>query len=117
MKPYIETRIGNKYEFSNLTRKQRILLQKELEKKENNQNLEFIEDLIYTLLSFNYNLTKEEYEDVLDYNVETYGFNETYEMLTFIIEDVFTQVGGDTQKKVNPYLQSKREEKAIEEVE
>ena len=109
MKPYIEKRDGSLIEFNSLTRKQRIELQKEISKVEDNKDIEFVENLVYKLLTFNNELTKEEFDDILDYNAEVYGFNETYEMLGYIIEDVFTQVGGENLKKENPYLQHKRE--------
>lgn len=109
MKPYIENKNGVKFEFNTLTRRQKIEIQKEISKVgDENQNVELLEGVIYKLLSFNTNITKEEFEEILDYNVETYGFNETYEMLGYIIEDVFTQVGGEISKKENPYLQHKR---------
>ena len=111
MKPYIENREGVKFEFNALTRKQRIAIQKAVSDLGENKEIELIEKLVYDLLSFNNDLSLEEYDDILDYNVETYGFNETYEMLGYIIEDVFTQVGGETVKKENPYLLHKREKR------
>lgn len=111
MKPYIETRNGVKYEFNSLTRKQRVIFTQKF-KNIGDKDIEVIEDLVFSLLKFNNpNITQEEYEDILDYNEELYGFAELYEMLGYIIEDVFTQVGTEA-KKVNPYLQAKREQKA-----
>ena len=52
-------------------------------------------------------MTKETFDDILDYNVEQYGFVETYEMLGYLVEDVFMSEGG---KKPNPYLEAKREQ-------
>lgn len=109
MKPYIENREGVKYEFTPLTRRQRINIQSDIEKLTETKDIQMIENLVYKVLKFEHTeLTKEQFDDMLDFNVEEYGFNETYEMLGYIIEDVFTQVGGETSKKENPYLQSKR---------
>ena len=104
---YILGRNEVRYELKPLTRRQKIEFAK-LMKESKKEDFEKIEEFAYTLLKFNYpEVTKETFEDILDYNAETYGFEETYEMLGYIIEDVFTQVGG---KKPNPYLEAKREE-------
>ena len=111
MIPYIENRDGVKYEFKSLTRKQKINVQK-LTSNMNKDSIEEIDNLTYEILKYNYpELTKEQFDDILDYNEETYGFKELYEMMGYILEDVFTQVGGNTTR-VNPYLQYKREQKA-----
>lgn len=121
MKPYIEDRLGNVYNFKALNRKQKVLFSSKLEvlkEKVGEDSIKSLEDLVYSLLVVNYPIvTKEQFEDILDYNAETYGFAETYEILGYIIEDVFTQADGDTTmpKAVNPYLQAKREEKKIQE--
>lgn len=105
---YILGREEKRYDFKSLNRRQKIEFTKLL-KDSDKQDFEKVEEYVYTLLKFNYpQITKDEFEDILDYNVDTFGFEETYEMLGYIIEDVFTQVGGD--KKPNPYLEAKREE-------
>lgn len=115
MKPYIEDRNGIKYEFNFLNRKQKVIISKLMNNLGEEKGVEEIENIVFTLLKFNYsNMTRETYEDILDYNEETYGFGELYEMLGYIIEDVFTLVGGETPKKENPYLQMKREQKQIQ---
>ena len=53
MKPYIEKRDGSLIEFNSLTRKQRIELQKEISKVEDNKDIEFVENLVYKLFTFN----------------------------------------------------------------
>ena len=113
MKPYIEDRNGTRYEFNSLSRKQKIAIQNDVKELGNTDNeLEKIGDLIFKLIGFNYpSMTRDEFEDMLDYNEEEYGFSNLYEMLGYIIEDVFTQVGSGNTGKVNPYLQAKREEK------
>ena len=113
MKPYIESREGAKYEFARLTRKQKINIQSKMqEMSEEKLSIEKLEDVIYTLLKYSYpDVTREQFEDILDYNEEEYGFEETYEMLGYIIEDVFTQAGGEISKKENPYLVAKRMER------
>ena len=69
-----------------------------------------LEKVVKMILQYNYpSLTDEEYEDILDYNEEVYGFQELYEMLGYILEDVFTQASGG---KTNPYLEEKRQAKA-----
>lgn len=106
---YIEDRNFIKYEFKKLTRRQKIETTKLVQKI--GHDFEGLEEIAFKLLQYNYpELTKEKYEDILDYNVERYGFNELYEMLGYIINDVFSQVGGEA-KEVHPYLQKKREEK------
>lgn len=105
---YILGKEEKRYDFKPLNRKQKIEFTKLL-KDSNKQDFEKIEEYVFVLLRFNYpQMTKEEFEEILDYNAETYGFEETYEMLGYIIEDVFTQVGGN--KMPNPYLEAKREQ-------
>lgn len=109
MELFIFGRNGERYELKILNRKQKIEIHN-LMKDSQEENFEKIESLFYTLLKFNNpNLSKEEFEDILDYNCETYGFEETYEMVSYLIEDVFTAKGGD--KIPNPYLMKKKEEK------
>lgn len=110
MKPYIENRKGEKLEFNVLSRKQKILVSKLLGKMQNGiEDVEEIGKVFYEVLKFNHpQISEEEYEDILDYMEEEYGFAELYEMIGYILTDVFTQVGGD--KKINPYLQMKREQ-------
>lgn len=105
--PYILGRNGERYELKSLSRKQRIEFAK-LSKDNGKEDFDRIEELFLTLLRFSHpNLTNEQYEDILDYNVDEFGFAETYEMLGYLIEDVFMSEGG---KKPNPYLEAKREQ-------
>lgn len=110
MKPYIENRKGEKLEFNRLNRKQKIKISKLLGKMQNGiEDVEEVENAFYEVLKFNYpEIEREEFEDILDFMEEEYGFTELYETLGCILTDVFTQVGGE--KKVNPYLQMKREQ-------
>lgn len=110
---YILGANGKKYELNPLTRKQKIQFVKIL-KEIKKEDFEQIDECTFQLLRFNYpEITREEFESILDYNAETYGFEETYEMLGYIIEDVFTQVGGN--KVPNPYLEAKREQQKAKE--
>lgn len=105
MKPFIEDRNYNKYEFEKLTRRQKIKVARYF-KWISNENLEEIENAFFELMKVEFNdLTREIYEDILDFNEEVYGFESLYELMGAIIEDVFTQVGGET-KPVHPYLQA-----------
>lgn len=111
MKPFIEDRNYNKYEFEKLTRRQKIKVARYL-KSINDENLEEIENAFFELMKVEFNdLTREMYEDILDFNEEVYGVESLYELMGAIIEEVFTQVGGET-KTVHPYLQAKEEETA-----
>ena len=104
---YILGRNERRYELKSLSRRQKIELSN-LMKNDNREGFEKIENVFYTILKFSYpELNKEEFEDILDYNDECYGFEETYEMINYLIEDVFMSVGG---KKPNPYLEAKREQ-------
>lgn len=112
MKPYLENRVGTKYEISRITRRQKIEVQKMLLSSEEDTTAKInnLEKVVKMILQYNYpSLTDEEYEDILDYNEEVYGFQELYEMLGYILEDVFTQASGG---KTNPYLEEKRQAKA-----
>ena len=105
--PNILGRNGETYELKSLTRRQRIEFTK-IQKEETKEDFERIENMFYTILQFSYpEMTKETFDDILDYNVEQYGFVETYEMLGYLVEDVFMSEGG---KKPNPYLEAKREQ-------
>lgn len=116
-KAYLEDRNGTKWEFDSINRKQKIQIQKILMRMsslDETEKLEKLEEIMKQIFLFNYpNLTDEEFEDILDYNAETYGFGELYEMIGYILEDVFTQASGVA--KTNPYLEEKRKQKAQEE--
>lgn len=113
-KPYLESRNGTIYEINSITRKQMMEVQKlviSLKDIDKLNQVEQLEDITKLVFKFNYpSLTDEEFEDILDYNAEVYGFNELYEMLGYILEDVFTQQSG-AAKKINPYLEEKRAKK------
>ncbi len=111
MKAYIEDRNGNHYEFKNLTRKQKILFSKKF--KSVGEDTEEIDRIFADIMKLNYpNISQEEVDDILDYNDEIYGITQTYELVSAILEEVFTQVGGDL--KVHPYLQEKQQREKIE---
>lgn len=115
MKPFIEDRNLNKYEFDTLTRRQKLKLANSI-KKMDKENPEEIENIFFDLFNVFYpSTTREQYEDILDFNEEKYGFNALYELISAIIGDVFTQASGVLE--VHPYLQAKAEEekKATEE--
>ena len=77
--------------------------------------METVEDVFYELFLLNHpNLTKEDYEDILDFNDERYGFEALYELMGTILSDVFTRVGGNTLQ-VHPYLQMKQEQETVSE--
>lgn len=106
MKPYIENEAGRRFEISILNRKQKIEIVN-LIKNKAPEDLEAIEELAFKLVKFNYpELSKEEWDEMLDFNERTYGFNELYELLGAMVEDVFTLQGGE--KKVHPYLEMKK---------
>ena len=115
MKPYLENRAGTRYEINKITRRQKIEIQKILlssKEEDTTARIEELEKIAKLILQYNYpSLTDTEYEDILDYNEEVYGFQELYEMLGYILEDVFTQASGG---KTNPYLEEKRQAKAHE---
>lgn len=120
MQVYIEDRNGKKYFVEKLSRKAKIKLYGLSQKVDENENkFEKIEELFYDVLKMNHPLlTREEYEDILDYNEGLYGFTQLYELIGAFIEEVFTQVGGENIK-VHPYLAYKQEqqvEQAQEEV-
>lgn len=113
-KAYLEDRNGTKWEFNSINRKQKIQIQKTLMRMsslDETEKLEKLEEIMKQIFLFNYpNLTDEEFEDILDYNAEAYGFGELYEMIGYILEDVFMQASGVA--KTNPYLEEKRKQKA-----
>ena len=114
MKPFIEDRNLNKYEFDTLTRRQKLKLANSI-KKMDKENPEEIENIFFDLFNIYYPIvTRDEYEDILDFNEEKYGFNALYELISAILGDVFTQASGVLE--VHPYLQAKAEEekKAVE---
>lgn len=118
MKPYIEDRLGNHYVLGNLTRRQKIKLQEiaSRAKETTTAQVEMAEEAVFFALSTQYpNLTKEQYEDILDYNEQVYGFAGLYELLGALIESLFTQVGGEASR-VHPYLQYKQEQEKAQEV-
>lgn len=106
MRAFIEDRNGIKYEFKRLSRKQKISLSKKLQQAEN--DFEKIDEMFTELFIMNYaDKTPEFVSDVLDYNEEIYGLEQTYELVSLIIQEVFTQVGTETRQ--HPYLQMKKE--------
>lgn len=113
-KAYLEDRNGTKWEINTINRKQKIQIQKSMmaiSTLGDTEKFEKLEEIMKQIFLFNYpNATDEEFEDILDYNAETYGFGELYEMIGYIIEDVFTQASGVA--KTNPYLEEKRKQKA-----
>ena len=116
MQVYIEDRNGKKYFVEKLSRKAKIKLYGLSQKVEENANkFEKIEEMFYDVLKINHPLlTREEYEDILDYNEGLYGFSQLYELIGAFVEAVFTQVGGENIM-VHPYLAHKKEQ-AQEEV-
>ena len=106
MKAFIEDRNGIRYEFKNLTRKQKILISKKL--KNANEDFEKIDEIFADIMKLSYpDILPERVEDILDYNEEVYGLEQTYELVSMIIQEVFTQVGGEV--KTHPYLQVKHQ--------
>lgn len=115
MKPFIEDRNGNKYEFDTLTRRQKLKLANSI-KKIDKENFEEIEDVFYDLLTLYYpSVNAELYEDILDFNEEKYGFNALYELIGTILGDVFTTASGVVE--IHPYLQEKMKAEPQVEVE
>lgn len=111
MKPYIENSLGEKIELNSINRKLKAKVAKELADLKYNTDTQFeiIENTCYDIVKYNHpNMTREEYEASLDYMEQKYGFAELYEILGYVIKDVFTQVGGD--KQISPYLEMKRKE-------
>ena len=116
MRPYIEDREGNKYEFRRLTRREKINLVKnarEIEEASDDKKIELTDELLYTILQTVSSVDHEKFEDILDYNEEIYGFEQVIELETAIISWVFTQAGGETIK-VHPYLEEMKKEEELE---
>lgn len=116
MRPYIEDREGNKYEFRRLTRREKLNLVKnasEIEKASDEKKIELTDELLYTILQTVSSVDHEKFEDMLDYNEEIYGFEQVIELETKIIEWVFTQAGGETIK-VHPYLEEMKKKEELE---
>ena len=116
MRPYIEDREGNKYEFRRLTRREKLNLVKnasEIEKASDEKKIELTDELLYTILQTVSSVDHEKFEDILDYNEEIYGFEQVIELETKIIEWVFTQAGGETIK-VHPYLEEIKRKEELE---
>lgn len=116
MRPYIEDREGNKYEFRRLTRREKINLVKnarEIEKASDDKKIELTDELLYTILQTVSSVDHEKFEDILDYNEEIYGFEQVIELETRIISWVFTQAGGETIK-VHPYLEEMKKKEELE---
>lgn len=116
MRPYIEDREGNKYEFPRLTRREKINLVKnasEIEKASDEKKIELTDELLYTILQTGSSVDHEKFEDILDYNEEIYGFEQVIELETAIISWVFTQAGGETIK-VHPYLEEMKKKEELE---
>lgn len=112
MRPYIEDREGNKYEFRRLTRREKLNLVKnarEIEEASDDKKIELTDELLYTILQTVSSVDHEKFEDILDYNEEIYGFEQVIELETAIISWVFTQAGGETIK-VHPYLEEMKKE-------
>lgn len=85
MRPYIEDREGNKYEFRRLTRREKINLVKnarEIEKASDDKKIELTDELLYTILQTVSSVDHEKFEDILDYNEEIYGFEQVIELET-----------------------------------
>lgn len=116
MRPYIEDREGNKYEFRRLTRREKLNLVKnasEIEKASDEKKIELTDELLYTILQTVSSVDHEKFEDMLDYNEEIYGFQQVIELETKIIEWVFTQAGGEAIK-VHPYLEEMKKKEELE---
>ena len=116
MRPYIEDREGNKYEFRRLTRREKINLVKnarEIEEASDDKKIELTDELLYTILQTVSSVDHEKFEDILDYNEEIYGFEQVIELETAIISWVFTQAGGETIK-VHPYLEEMKKKEELE---
>lgn len=111
----IVTRNGETINLKPLTRKQKIKIGEYIKNNKNDineMNFEVLDEMFYIILQFNKpEITKEQTEDILDFYSEEYGFEETYEMLSYLIEDLFTIATGE--KKELPYLVEKRKEKTI----
>ena len=117
MQVYIEDRNGKKYFVERLTRREKIKLYNFSKMKFSTEvDLAQIEELFYkVLLLQNPSLTKEEYDDILDYNESLYGFNQLYELIGAFVEEVFTQVGGEnTNYPVHPYLAEKKRQMEVQ---
>ena len=111
MKPYLEDRNGNHLEFGRLPRSKKIELfdgMKDLQDTDNtSERFVIIDELCYKILKAAHpELTKEEFDNILDYNEELYGFNALYELLGDGVNYVFTQEGATL--RVHPYLQEKK---------
>ena len=109
MKPYIEDRNGNIYELRRLTRREKLRLMVLAEKSDKTEKFEeklaYTDDAYYQALKLVApNLTKEEFEDILDFNDEKYGFEQLVKLEQSSLEWLFTRVGGATTT-VHPYLQ------------
>lgn len=116
MRPYIEDREGNKYEFRRLTRREKINLVKnarEIEEASDDKKIELTDELLYTILQTVSSVDHEKFEDILDYNEEIYGFEQVIELETAIISWVFTQAGGEAIK-VHPYLEEMKKKEELE---
>lgn len=121
MKPYLENRNGEHFEFSKLSRSKKILIldlyQEANETEKQSEKFAKFEDICFTILRASYpELTREQFTDILDYNDEVYGFDQLYELLGDAINYVFTQKDGE--KKTHPYLaEAKKEETTTETIE
>ena len=116
MRPYIEDREGNKYEFRRLTRREKLNLVKnasEIEKASDVEKVKANDELLYKILQTVSSVDHEKFEDILDYNEEIYGFQQLTELEVAIIEWVFTQAGGEIIK-VHPYLEEMKKKEELE---
>lgn len=110
MLPFLEDKYGNKYEFKEVSRRAKIRLSSKLKevqtKGELSEQFDALESIGYDILSKSYeNLTREQYEELLDYNEREYGFQALYSIIEAGITGAFTQE--DMEKKVHPYLAEK----------
>lgn len=116
MRPYIEDREGNKYEFRRLTRREKLNLAEnasEMEKASDVEKVKANDELLYKILQTVSSVDHEKFEDILDYNEEIYGFQQLTELEVVIIEWVFTQAGGEIIK-VHPYLEEMKKKEELE---
>lgn len=120
MKPYIEDRNGNIYELRRLTRREKLRLMTIADKADKAEEIEeklaLTDEVYYQAVKLAApSLTKEEFEDILDFNEEKYGFEQLAKLEHASLEWLFTQVGGLTTA-VHPYLQEIEHKQESEQV-
>lgn len=113
MKPYIEDRNLTQYEFE-MNRKLFVQLGGEL--KEVANDVSKLEDICFAILNNNYHITREQYDDILDFNEEELGITGLYELLGAIVETVFTKVDLEQKPIRNLFLQEYKAKKEQEKV-